>query len=122
MRPGFYAIGKKAVRDVEAFGTRFEQDEPLAILVGAPNRDPSRWDNPDQFDITRDPRVWSLTFSMGDHFCLGQALARCEVQEAIATFVHHCHGLELEKEPRWLPQVMVNRMEELPIAFTPHDL
>ncbi len=60
-----------------------------------------------------------MTFSMGEHFCLGQALARCEVQEAMVAFVLHCDEIELEGEPRWLPHVMVNRLESLPIRYRP---
>jgi hypothetical protein len=120
MRPGFYAIGKKAVRGVEAFGLAFEAGEPLTIPIGAPNRDPRRWADPDRFDITRDRKQWSLTFSMGDHFCLGQALARCELQEALAVVVERCHDLEVKDEPRWLPHVMVNRMERLDVRFQGH--
>lgn len=117
-RPGFYAIGKKAARDVSCFGREFAKDEPVTIPIGGPNRDPSRWSDPDRFDIRRDPRVWSLTFSMGDHFCLGQALARCEIQETLATVARHCEDLELELDPpRWLPRVMVNRVEALPVKF-----
>lgn len=119
MRPGFYAVGKRAVHEHSAYGLDFEQGEPISILIGGPNRDASRWDEPDRFDITRDPRIWSMTFSMGEHFCLGQALARCEVQEAMAAFVTHCGDIELEGEPRWLPFVMVNRFEELPIRYRP---
>ena len=122
LRPGFYAVGKKAVRPVEAFGLSFEAGEPITIPIGAPNRDPRRWQDPDRFDVTRDPRQWSLSFSMGDHFCLGQALARCEIQEALSVFVERCHALELtsQDEPRWLPHVMVNRMERLDVRFEPH--
>ncbi|MEE2679239.1 MAG: cytochrome P450 [Myxococcota bacterium] len=117
-RPGFYAVGKKARRPVEAFGLAFEAGEPLTILIGGPNRDPSRWSEPDRFDISRDPKLWSLTFSMGNHFCLGQALARCEIQEVMATVATHCRDLELEADaPRWLPRVMVNRVEALPVRF-----
>jgi cytochrome P450 len=58
-----------------------------------------------------------MTFSMGAHFCLGQALARCEIQEALAAFVEHCDEIELEDQPRWLPHVMVNRLENLPIRY-----
>ena len=119
MRPGFYAAGKKAIRRHSAYGLDFEAGEPISLLIGGPNRDPSRWDDPDRFDITRDPRIWSMTFSMGEHFCLGQALARCEVQEALVAFVSHCDEIELEREPRWLPFVMVNRLEEVPIRYRP---
>lgn len=117
LRPGFYAIGKRARREVEAFGRRFAAGEPLTIPIGAPNRDPSRWEDPDRFDAGRDPSRWSLSFSLGAHFCLGQALARCELQEALAALVAHCAELELEAEPRWVPHVMVNRVEALPLRF-----
>ncbi len=117
-RPGFYAVGKKAARAVDAFGLHFEKDESVTIPIGAPNRDPSRWEDPDVFDITRDPRVWSLSFSLGEHFCLGQALARAEIQEVMSIFVQHADELELLVDPpRWLPRVMVNRVEALPIRF-----
>jgi len=118
-RPGFYAAGKKSTRDHEAYGLDFKAGEPISILIGGPNRDPVRWEDPDRFDITRDARIWSLTFSMGDHFCLGQALARAEVQEAISVFVTECDEIELTEEPRWLPHVMVNRLETVPLKYTP---
>ena len=116
--PGFYAAGKKTRRALDAFDLHFEAGEPLTILIGGPNRDPSRWSDPDRFDITRDPKLWSLTFSMGNHFCLGQALARCEIQEVMAVVATHCNALVLEQDPpRWLPRVMVNRVESLPVRF-----
>ena len=105
------------MRDLEAFDLSFRAGEPITIPIGAPNRDPRRWPDPDRFDITRDRKQWSLTFSMGDHFCLGQALARCELQEALGVIAERCHELEVIDEPRWLPQVMVNRMERLDVRF-----
>lgn len=120
-RPGFYAVGKKAVRAHSAFGLDFEEGEPISILIGGPNRDPRRWEDPDRFDITRDPRQWSLTFSMGDHFCLGQALARAEIQEALCVLVEHADEIELAETPRWLPHVMVNRLESVPIRYRPRQ-
>ena len=119
LRPGFFAIGKKAVRAHRAFGVAFAAGEPVAIPIGAPNRDPRRYPDPDRFDPTRDPRQWSLTFSLGDHFCLGQALARAELQEALAVLVARCDDLELCHEPRWVPRATVMRMEALRVRFTP---
>jgi cytochrome P450 len=116
-RPGFYASGQKATAPTEVAGLRLEGGEPLSIIIGGPNRDPSRWEDPDRFDITRDPTVWSFTFSMGPHFCLGQALARAELQEFAATLATHCHDLELTAEPRWQPRVMVNSVDRLPIRY-----
>ena len=116
-RPGFYATGQKAVAPTEIAGLTFAAGEPLSIIIGGPNRDPSRWEDPDRFDIARDPNVWSLSFSMGAHFCLGQALARAELQEFAATVATHCHDLELTAEPHWLPRVMVNNVDRCPVRY-----
>jgi cytochrome P450 len=118
-RPGFYAAGKRATCAHEAYGLAFEEGESISILIGGPNRDPARWEDPDRFDITRDPRNWSLSFSMGEHFCLGQALARAEIQEAMQVFVTECDVIELVEQPRWMPYVMVNRLESLSLRYRP---
>jgi cytochrome P450 len=116
-RPAFYAIGQNAAVPTELAGVRFEKKEQFSIIVGGPNRDPSRWDDPNRFDITRDPSMWPFTFSMGPHFCLGQALARAELQEFSATIAAQCHDLELTAEPKWQPRVMVNTVDQLPIRY-----
>lgn len=116
-RPGFYAIGKKAASPTTIAGLDFAAGEPLSVLVGGPNRDSSRWPDPDRFDITRDPNIWPYTFSVGPHFCLGQAIARAELQEFAATVATSCTELELVAEPRWKPRVMVNAVEALPFRF-----
>ena len=116
-RPAFYASGNKANADAEAAGLHFEAGEPLSIIIGGPNRDPTRFSDPDRFDITRDPTIWSFTFSMGPHFCLGQALARAELQETAAAIARHTRDLELTAEPQWLPRVMVNHVDRCPIRY-----
>ncbi|HEY3671881.1 MAG TPA: cytochrome P450 [Acidimicrobiia bacterium] len=116
-RPAFYAIGQHAAVPTELAGVQFDAEEPLSIIVGGPNRDPSRWEDPDRFDITRDPNMWPFTFSMGPHFCLGQALARAELQEFAVAIATHCHDLELTAEPAWQPRVMVNTVDQLPIRY-----
>ena len=116
-RPAFYASGNKANADAEAAGLHFEAGEPLSIVIGGPNRDPTRFSDPDRFDITRDPTIWSFTFSMGPHFCLGQALARAELQETATAIARHTRDLELTAEPQWLPRVMVNHVDRCPIRY-----
>ena len=116
-RPGFYAIGGKANTDTQVAGLDFAKGEPVSIIVGGPNRDPGRFTDPDRFDGSRDPDLWSFTFSMGPHFCLGQALARAELQETAATIARHTTDLELTGEPKWLPRVMVNHVDTCPISY-----
>lgn len=86
------------------------------LLVGAANRDPERYERPDEFDIHRDdPR--HVTFGWGTHFCLGAGLARLEARVALDEF--------LDRFPQWSydPDAMklaststVRGWESLPIS------
>ena len=116
-RPAIIAIGQKSAADQEAFGLRFAAGEPIAVVLGAANRDPERWADPERFDIQRDPTVMSLTFGMGAHFCLGHAMARATLEEALACFALRCDGLALENEPRWIPFVAENKLDRLIVRF-----
>ena len=116
-RPAIIAIGQKSAADQDAFGLRFAAGEPIAVVLGAANRDPERWADPERFDIERDPTVMSLTFGMGAHFCLGHAMARATLEEALACFVERCDDLALENEPRWIPFVAENKLDRLIVRF-----
>ncbi|WP_162992663.1 cytochrome P450, partial [Bacillus velezensis] len=63
-------------------------------LLGAANRDPSIFTNPDVFDITRSPNQ-HLSFGHGHHVCLGSSLARLEAQIAINTLLQRMPSLKL---------------------------
>ena len=54
---------------------------------------------------------------MGPHFCLGQALARAELQETAIAIAMHTRSLELTDEPHWLPRVMVNHVDRCPVTY-----
>lgn len=112
-RPAIIAIGQKSATDQEAFGLPFQKGEPIAVVLGAANRDPSRWADPERFDIRRDPTVMSLTFGMGSHFCLGHAMARATLEEAFACFVERCDEIALANEPSWIPFVAENKLDRL---------
>ena len=116
-RPSFYAVGQRVARATSLAGVDLDVGDDITIIVGGPNRDPRRWDDPERFDITRDPTVWSFTFSMGPHFCLGQALARTELQETASAVARLCTDLEVVEPPRWKPFSMVNQVEELRVRY-----
>ncbi len=73
---------RKAIRDTELAGTEIPQGAVLHLCLAAANRDPSRWDNPDKFDVHR-PVQRSLAFAAGHHSCLGQHVSREEMSAAI---------------------------------------
>jgi cytochrome P450 len=116
-RPSITAVGQKAAEDIEAFGVKFERGEPISVILGSANRDSRYWEDPERFDIRRDPKTTSLTFGIGAHVCLGHAMARATVEEALATFVSRCDELTLRNEPRWIPFVMENKLDALRIGF-----
>ncbi len=64
---------------LDVAGKTFEIGDKLMLLLGAANRDPERWDEPDRFDVTRKPRR-HMGFGFGPHLCLGLNLARLEAQ------------------------------------------
>jgi cytochrome P450 len=80
-------------------GVDLEPGQGVICHLAAANRDPERFDHPDDLDVAR-PDAQSLTYSSGIHYCLGAALARLEGQEVFAALTRRLPGLELAEEPR----------------------
>lgn len=57
-----------------------------------------------------------MSFGIGPHVCLGHAMARATIEEALAVFVERCHDIELLEEPRWMPFVQENKVENLRLS------
>ena len=74
----------------------------VALLFGAANRDPRRWDNPDTLDLTRDPKR-NVAFGEGIHHCLGAPLARLEGRIALTTFLERIPEYAIEYPLERLP-------------------
>jgi len=116
-RPAITAVGQKAGSGLRAFDHEFEAGTPISVLLGSANRDAAHWEDPERFDLTRDPRKTSLSFGIGPHVCLGHAMARATVEEALAVFVERCDEIEVLGEARWIPFVMENKLEGLRLRF-----
>ena len=74
--------GRFSVVDSEWHGVTISKDKPVFLITGAANRDPRRYDDPDRFDIDREPGL-AVGLGHGLHVCLGAALARLESRVAI---------------------------------------
>lgn len=85
-----------AARDFEHGGVRIARGDIAALLIGAANRDPARFDAPHEFRVERDP-AGGLSFGFGRHACLGQNLARIEAELTVATLLREVP--ELLREP-----------------------
>src|SRR5205814_1129409 len=76
---------RRAVDDVEVGGKTMHKGEHAIVVIGACNRDPAKFEDPDRLDLTRSGSDDHLAFGGGIHFCLGASLARAEGQIAIET-------------------------------------
>lgn len=73
---------RKVMKDTTLQGVPLPKDAVLHLCLGSANHDPSRWDNPDKFDLHR-PIQRSMAFAAGAHSCLGQHVARQEIAVAL---------------------------------------
>lgn len=103
--------------DVEIGGVRIPKGDAVLALLGAANRDPARFANPDQLDLTR-RNVKHLSFGHGIHLCLGAQLARLETRIALRRLIDRAPGLEITGPLRWKPHAALRGLRELPLAVT----
>ncbi len=75
-------------RDVEMDGSTIPEGSKVLLFLAAANRDPRRWENPDRFDITR-IASGHVGFGFGIHQCLGQMVARFEMEAVLAALIRH---------------------------------
>ncbi len=89
--------GRYSVVDSEWHGVTIPKHKPVFLITGAANRDPRRYDDPDKFDITRDPGL-AVGLGHGLHVCLGAALARLESRVAIEEIARRWPAFEVNEE------------------------
>ena len=115
------ATGRLASEDIEYRDVLFPKGTFVAPSLAQANHDPSVFELPGVFDITRDPPDKpQLTFGSGIHYCLGAALARAEQQEALVILSQRLANLELSGDVAWKPTLVgIFGPEHLPVRFTP---
>jgi cytochrome P450 len=96
--PALQLFERTATADVELGGIKVEKGQRIAALLGAANRDPAVFDDPDRFLPARSPNP-HLAFGAGLHFCLGAPLARMELAESLALLWSRMPDLCLVEEP-----------------------
>jgi cytochrome P450 len=90
----------------------------LVPLLGAANRDPAEFDDPDRLDLGRENANRHVAFGGGHHFCLGAALARLEGAAAIGTLVRRFPAIELAGEPVRRTTFTLRGLEHLPVSIS----
>ncbi|KUI32486.1 cytochrome [Mycobacterium sp. IS-1742] len=112
-------VDRVAVEDLTINGQLIRAGEHVLMNLPAGNWDPEFIDEPDRFDIDRNPRG-HLAFGFGVHQCIGQNLARVELQIALATLFRRLPGLQLavpDDDLRFADEQEIYTMHELPVSW-----
>jgi cytochrome P450 len=116
--PAFAHFRRTAQRDLELHGEQISEGDKLLLWYVASNRDPSRYDDPDRFDVLRRPDHQAFGAG-GRHFCLGAALARLELRLLMTETLRRFPDMEIVSPPTRARSLFLNQLKTLPVKFTP---
>jgi len=109
-----------APEDVVFRDVLFPKGTLVFVSLAGANRDPDNWEAPDAFDITRERKSLQMTFGSGIHHCMGAALARAELQEALVLLSRRLPGLATDGPVEWKPTTFgIWGPARLPLSFSP---
>ena len=111
-------ITRIAKEDVDLGKTQITKGDRVVVYLGAANRDPLQFKDPDKLDLTRNPNP-HLAFADGIHRCLGSALAKMEGQIAIASLIRQFPNLQLQPGHtlEWRKNIILRGLKALPVTF-----
>lgn len=109
---------RTATTDVELGGAQIRRGDKVVVFYPAANRDPEVFDEPDALRLDR-ARVPHLTFGIGPHFCLGNALARLQLRELLRELLARMPDLEPAGPVVRLRSNFINGIKRMPVRFTP---
>ena len=105
-----------ALEDVDYHGVALRQGDKVGLLLGAANRDPERFPDPDRIDASRSPNA-HVAFGGGIHFCLGAPLARLEMELALPILFRRLPGLRLAQRSAYRDAYHFHGLAALPVAW-----
>lgn len=98
--PPLHLFTRYALEDMAFGGAALRKGDMIGLLLGAANRDPDRFPDPDRFDPARSDAGGHLAFGAGIHFCVGAPLARLELEVALAALFARHPDLRIAAPPR----------------------
>ncbi len=116
MFPAFGHFARTATRDTELHGQKIREGEKLVMWYPSSNRDGTRFEEPDRFDVTRNPEHQAFGAG-GRHFCLGTALARLELRILIEETLKRFPGIQIAGTPRYVVSPFANQLKTLPVRL-----
>jgi cytochrome P450 len=118
MFPAFAHFRRTATRDVQLDGQTIHEGDKVVMWYVSSNRDETRYEDPDRFDVTRNPEHQAFGAG-GRHFCLGTALARLELRILLEETLARFPEMELAGRPEQVESPFVNQLKSLPVRLRP---
>jgi cytochrome P450 len=116
MFPAFAHFARTATCDTELGGKQIREGDKVAMWYASSNRDETRYEDPDRFDVTRNPEHQAFGAG-GRHFCLGTALARLELRILFEETLRRYPAMELSGRPVMAESAFINQLKTLPVRL-----
>jgi cytochrome P450 len=116
MFPAFAHFRRTATCDTELHGQKIKEGEKVVMWYVSSNRDETRFEDPDRFDVTRDTEHQAFGAG-GRHFCLGTALARLELKIMLEETLKRYPNIKLAGTPAHVESLFINQLKTLPVKL-----
>jgi cholest-4-en-3-one 26-monooxygenase len=116
MFPAFAHFRRTATKDTELNGTEIKEGEKVVMWYTSSNRDETRYEDPDRFDVHRNPEHQAFGAG-GRHFCLGTALARLELKILLEETLARYPNMTIDGEPKFVESAFLNQLKALPVRL-----
>jgi cytochrome P450 len=117
-RSAVTGVGRRVTEPIPVDGERLEPGEQVFLSIWSANHDEAAYPRPDALQPGQSVETPHLAFGHGAHFCLGAALARAELQEALVALTARLGCPTVGADAAWKPPLGINGPERLPITFT----
>ncbi|HEX4186938.1 MAG TPA: cytochrome P450 [Solirubrobacteraceae bacterium] len=118
MFPAFAHFRRTATCDTELNGKKIRKGEKVVMWYVSSNRDETRYEDPDRFDVRRNPEHQAFGAG-GRHFCLGTALARLELKVLFEQTLRRYPAVALAGRPTYVESPFINQLKTLPVSLEP---
>jgi cytochrome P450 len=108
---------RRATHDVEIGGKKLSAGDKAVMYFGSANRDGVKFEHADKLDLWRTPNE-HIAFGTGPHGCLGQHIARIEIDAMLMEVLTRMKDFRLAGEPKWLPSNFISGPQTMPVKFT----
>ena len=116
MFPAFAHFRRTATRDTVLHGKEIKKGEKVVMWYASSNRDETRYEDPDRFDVLRNPEHQAFGAG-GRHFCLGTALARLELKILFEETLARYPDIALAGKPNFIESAFLNQLKTLPVKL-----